>query len=75
MLTNAEAIRREAGRFEDFAFRTAGRREDLDEAFRSDFFDDVLVRSTWDAVGMISTFPTSASDWLLRAAMLFTGIL
>jgi hypothetical protein len=68
-------MRRDPGRFDDFAFRIAGRRDAFEEAFRTDFFDNVLVRSTWDAVGMISTSPTSASAWLLRAAMLFTGML
>ena len=37
--------------------------------------DALLMRSTWDAVGMINTSPISASDWLLMAAMLLTGIL
>ena len=37
LLTYAEATRREAGRFELFAFRSAGLPEDLDVAFAETF--------------------------------------
>ena len=78
-MTNAEATRREAGRFELFAFRAAGLPEDLDvpfaEARRIGFFGEVFIRSNCEAVGIIRTLPTSASFVLFKEAMLFTGML